>query len=245
MTTAVVGDVLVIDRVVRRYRQRTALDRVSLAVAAGQLCGLVGANGAGKTTLLRVVAGYLDVDAGCVTIDGVDVSAARHRAASRRGVLIEGAPLPPELGVGEYLRLRLRLRRLPMIDIGAALAAAGLAERAGDAIGTLSKGQRQRVAWIEAQLGAPPLLLLDEPAAGLDEPERQAVRDRLLALRGQRTILWASHELSDVEAVADRIAVMVAGTLVAIGDMIELRRAAGVSDDASLRTVIAGLSRCV
>ena len=116
-----------------------------------------------------------------------------------------------------------------------------VAERAGDALGTLSKGQRQRVAWVEANLGAPPVLLLDEPAAGLDEEERAAVRDRLAAGRGARTVVWASHELADVEAVADRIVVMVGGAVAAAGPLAALRAAAGVDAGAGLRAVVAAL----
>ncbi len=234
------GAIVTVAGVTRRYGARTALADVGFTVGAGELCGLVGGNGAGKTTLLRVMAGYLDADAGRVELDGVDVAAAPRRAAARRGYLVEGAPLPPELGVGAYLRLRARLRGVA-VDVPAALAEVGLAGRAAEPLGALSKGQRQRVAWVEANLGAPPVLLLDEPAAGLDEEERAAVRDRLAAGRGARTVVWASHELADVEAVADRIVVLVGGRVAATGALGELRAAAGVDASAGLRAVVAAL----
>ncbi len=234
------GAIVTVAGVTRRFGARTALADVSFTVAAGELCGLVGGNGAGKTTLLRVMAGFLDADRGRVELAGCDVATAPQRAAARRGYLVEGAPLPPELGVGAYLRARARLRGAAL-DLPAALAEVGLAGRAGDALGTLSKGQRQRVAWVEANLGAPPVLLLDEPAAGLDEEERAAVRDRLAAGRGARTVVWASHELADVEAVADRIVVMVGGAVAAAGPLAALRAAAGVDAEAGLRAVVAAL----
>ncbi|MEZ4402723.1 MAG: ABC transporter ATP-binding protein [Kofleriaceae bacterium] len=227
--------------VTRRYGRRIAIDDVSFTVGAGELVGLVGGNGAGKTTLVRLVAGYLDADRGRVAIAGRDVATAPRAAAACRGYLLEGAPLPPELSVRGYLAARARLRRLTATDLAAALAEVGLGDRADDAIGTLSKGQRQRVAWVEATLGRPPALLLDEPAAGLDEAERWAVRERLAAARGTCAVVWASHELADVEAVADRVVVLVRGVARAVGTMAEVRAAAGLGGDATLGACVAAL----
>ncbi len=233
---------LIVDGVTRRFGDRLALDDVGFTVAPGMLCGLVGGNGAGKTTLLRIVAGFLDADRGGVTIDGVDVTRRPVAAAARRGCLVEGGPLPPELGVAEYLRLRARLRGADPALIAARLDEVGLAARARDPIGALSKGLRQRVAWAEALLGDPPVLVLDEPAAGLDEEERAAVRERLAALRGARAILWASHELADVDLVADALVVLVGGRVAAAGTPTAVRVQAGVAADASLRAAVAALT---
>lgn len=240
MSTSRSGE-LVVDGVGRRYGDRVALADVGFTVGPGVLCGLVGGNGAGKTTLLRIVAGFLDADRGRVTIDGVDVAARPVAAARRRGVLIEGAPLPPELGVAEYLRLRARLRGASLAEVPGRLDEVGLSARARDPIGTLSKGLRQRVAWAEALLGDPPVLVLDEPAAGLDEEERAAVRARLIARRGSRAILWASHELADVDAAADTLVVLVAGRIAAAGSPAAVRAAAGVAAEAPLRAAVAAL----
>lgn len=230
--------VVTVAGVARRFGRRVALEDVGFTVGRGELVGLVGGNGAGKTTLLRVMAGFLDADAGRVTIDGIDVATAPVAAARRRGYLVEGAPVPPELGVGEYLRLRARLRGA-QLDLDAALAEVGLSGRGRDALGTLSKGQRQRVAWVEAGLGAPAVLLLDEPAAGLDEEERAAVRARLAAGRGTRAVVWASHELADVEAEADRVVILAGGRVAAVGTLAEVRVALAVAEDAPLRAVVA------
>lgn len=232
---------LVVDAVTRRFGARLAVDDVSFAIGPGVLCGLVGGNGAGKTTLLRIVAGFLDADRGAVTIDGVDVARRPVAAAARRGVLVEGAPLPPELGVAEYLGFRARLRRADPATIPARLDEVGLAARARDPIGTLSKGLRQRVAWAEARLGDPAVLVLDEPAAGLDEEERAAVRERLAALRGTAAILWASHELADVDAIADTLIVLVGGKVAAAGPPAAIRARAGLPPDATLRAAVAAL----
>lgn len=214
----------------RRYGRRTALDDVSFAVGKGTLCALCGGNGAGKTTLLRVVAGYLDADAGRVTLaDG-----------ARLGYLPEGAPLPPELTVAEYVRHRAALAGAG--DVAAALRDVGLTDRAGDAIGKLSKGLRQRTALAGVLVAAPQVLALDEPASGLDEVQRTELRQRLRALvSGSRTILWSTHELSDVEAEADQIVVLAGGRVVAEGDVAAIKAAAGMAD-APLREAVAVLA---
>ena len=214
----------------RRYGRRTALDGVSFAVAKGTLCALCGGNGAGKTTLLRVIAGYLDADGGRVTLaDG-----------ARLGYLPEGAPLPPELTVAEYVRHRAALAGGG--DVGQALADVDLADRAGDAIGKLSKGLRQRTALAGVLVAAPQVLALDEPASGLDEVQRTELRHRLRELvSGDRTILWSTHELSDVEAEADQIVVLAGGRVVAEGDVAAIKAAAGMPD-APLREAVAVLA---
>lgn len=214
----------------RRYGRRTALDGVSFTVAKGTLCALCGGNGAGKTTLLRVIAGYLDADGGRVTRAG----------GARLGYLPEGAPLPPELTVAEYVRHRAALAGSG--DVAAALRAVDLADRAGDPIGKLSKGLRQRTALAGVLVAAPQVLALDEPASGLDEVQRTELRQRLRELvSGDRTILWSTHELSDVEAEADQIVVLAGGRVVAEGDVAAIKAAAAMPD-APLREAVAVLA---
>lgn len=234
---------LVVDGLSLRFGYRRALDGVGFAVAAGRLCALCGGNGAGKTTLCRVIAGYLDADAGAVTIFG----AARVPGELRREVtfLPEHAPLPTELSVGEYLVHRAvirgvsRRRRRDAID--QALARLTIADRRGDAIGSLSKGLRQRVALAAALLGEPRLVVLDEPAAGLDELQRAELCRVLRELAGERTVLWSTHELGDVDATADQIVVLAAGRVAASGDRAEVKAAAGLGPSAPLRDAVVAL----
>ncbi|HUQ06347.1 MAG TPA: ABC transporter ATP-binding protein [Kofleriaceae bacterium] len=218
----------------RRFGRRAALDGVSFAVAKGTLCALCGGNGAGKTTLLRVIAGYLDSDGGTVTLE----------AGARLGYLPEGAPLPPELTVAEYVRHRARLvgRGHDASRIARALADVELTARAGDAIGTLSKGLRQRAALAGVLVAGANVLALDEPASGLDEVQRGELRKRLrAAVTAGQTVLWSTHELSDVEAEADQIVVLAAGRVVADGDVAAVKAAAGTGD-APLREAVAVLA---
>lgn len=221
----------------RRFGQRVALDGVSFSVAKGTLCALCGGNGAGKTTLLRVIAGYLDADRGRVQLgEGAEL-----------GYLPEGAPLPSELTVIEYLRHRAAVagahrggRQLELI-----LRAFGeklIGGRLDDVIGGLSKGWRQRVATAGVLLGGANVLALDEPASGLDEIQRGELRKRLrTVVSNGHTVLWSTHELSDVEAEADQIVVLAAGRVVADGDVAAVKAAAGTGD-APLRDAVAALA---
>jgi ABC-2 type transport system ATP-binding protein len=203
----------------RRFGRRVAVARASLRVAAGELVGLVGPNGAGKSTLLRILAGYLEADAGVVRIAGHDLADDRRAAQARLGYLAETSPLPPEMGVAEYLCFRAALKGVARRRRGEAVAVA--AERAGVAavprrlLGTLSKGFRQRVGLADALLGDPPVLLLDEPASGLDPMQTRELRGLLAELAGTRAILLSTHDLGELEGLAGRVVVIAGGRVVA------------------------------
>jgi ABC-2 type transport system ATP-binding protein len=207
--------VLRLDGIRKAFGARTAVAGVSLEVAAGEAVLLVGRNGAGKTTLLRIATGFLDADAGTVTIDGVSLATARTRAQARLGYLPEHAPAPAELTVREHLRTRARLKGCGNDAVAAAMAAAAVEDRATQRIGTLSKGYRQRVGLADALLGNPPLLVLDEPTSGMDPIQTRELRDHLIGAAKQRAVLVSSHAVADLEALAVRVAVLRDGALVA------------------------------
>jgi ABC-2 type transport system ATP-binding protein len=215
--------VLVIDGIAKAFGARRALAGVGFTVAAGEAVLLVGRNGAGKTTLLRIATGFLDPDAGSVTIDGIAMATARARAQARLGYLPEAAPAPPELTVREHLTLRARLKGAR--DLDAAMAAAAVTSEADRRIGTLSKGYRQRVGLADALLGEPPLLVLDEPTSGMDPIQTRELREHLVAAAKQRAVLVSSHAVADLEALATRVAVLRDGALVAIDTPARLREA--------------------
>ena len=169
--------------VTKRYGSRAALDGVDLAVPSGSALGLLGPNGAGKTTALRLLLGFASPTQGSVRLRGLPASS----PASRRGVayLPERLRLPARSSVRGFLRLHAALAGLnsPDREIGAVLETTGLAARAEDRIGGLSKGLAQRLGFAQALLGPPQLLLLDEPTSGLDPIGIRDARDWIQALR--------------------------------------------------------------
>ncbi len=198
-----------------------ALAGVSLSVAAGEAVLLVGRNGAGKTTLLRIATGFLDPDAGEVTIDGIAMARARAKAQAKLGYLPEHAPAPHELTVRDHLRLRARQKGLRDAAgaVQASLEAAAITGEAARPIGTLSKGFRQRVGLADALLGNPPLLMLDEPTSGMDPIQTKQLCERLIAAARERNcaVLASSHAVAELESLAARVVVLHKGKVVAEG----------------------------
>ena len=220
---------IVLDRVAKRFGDRLALAELSLRVGAGEVVALVGPNGAGKSTALRILAGVIRPTGGDGAIGGWDV--VRHASAARRqlGYLPQKLGIPPATVVGDLAALFGAVRGVTRADVVRQLAELGLGDRLGATLAQLSGGQRQRVMLALATLGPVTALLLDEPSISLDadgaEEVRQAIRD---ARRRGVAVLFASHHLHDVAALADRIVVMVDGRAVAQGSLDELAAAAGV-----------------
>ncbi len=211
----------------RGARAVRALDGVSLELRAGEIFGLIGPNGAGKTTLIKAVLGLIEPDEGQVRVCGEPGGSVAAR--SRLGYMPEVAYYYELLRAGEFLRLCGRLcgmrgRRLEE-RINGLLGQVGLAAHRRMLIKHYSKGMRQKLGLAQAMLHGPELLLLDEPTSGLDPLARRDVRRLMLALRAEgRTVLFSSHELSEVEMVCDRVAVINGGRVVVSGTMEEILR---------------------
>jgi ABC-2 type transport system ATP-binding protein len=219
--------------VVKRYGRRIAVDGVDLAVGRGELVGLVGPNGAGKTTALRIAVGYLDPDAGGVMIDGAAMAADRRAARAKIGYLPEHAPLPVDDTVAGYLAYRARLKRVAAAGVAAAvdraIERAALGSVRGRVIATLSKGFRQRVGLADALIADPPLVVLDEPTAGLDPVQVRELRGQLAAVAAERAVLVSTHALGELAAIATRVVVMRAGKVLADATPAALRGGGGGS----------------
>ena len=224
----------------KRYGERHALRGVDLAVPPGSALGLLGPNGAGKTTALRLLLGFASPSAGTVRLRGLSPSDPASRR--RTGYLPERLKLPGRMTPRAWLRLHGGLAGLAGADLNrevdAALETTGIADRARDRIGELSKGLAQRVGFAGALLGAPEVLLLDEPTSGLDPIGVRDARDWILAAKRRGcTVLVSSHILSEVERTCDRIAILHEGRVAAAGASDALMRPGESLEDTFLRAV--------
>lgn len=198
------------------------LDEVSLEVAAGRIVALAGPNGAGKTSLMRAVAGRLRLDAGTITIEGVPPPAARARG--RLGIVPQDIALYPHLTVRENLSVLGRLAGMSRSALGAridvGLQWAGLADRAGSLVRTLSGGMRRRVNLVAGVLHQPGLLLLDEPTAGVDAESAARLHALLRGLRDSGMgVMVATHDLDEAASLCDDVVVMAEGRVQASGSI--------------------------
>jgi ABC-2 type transport system ATP-binding protein len=225
---------------VKRYGARAALAGVTLRLAAGEALGLLGPNGAGKTTALRLLLGFARTSAGGVSLFGRDP----RDPAARRGVgyLPERLVLPDRATVRGFLRLQGALAGLEgaarEAEVDTALTTVGLADRARDRIGGLSKGLRQRLGFANALLGTPSLLVLDEPTSGLDPLGIRDARGWIQAARERgAALLVSSHTLSEVERTCDRVAILNEGRLAASGALSELVGPGESLEDVFVRAV--------
>jgi ABC-2 type transport system ATP-binding protein len=223
--------VLELQGIAKRYGRRTALHDLDLSVQPGEVVGLLGPNGAGKTTAVKVVLGLVQASAGSGELFGRALG--DPQARRQVGYLPEMFRNPPWLTAREVLGYHAELLGMPSAErrpaVDAALANADLTDRADDLVGRYSKGMQQRVGLAVALLGGPALVVLDEPATGLDPIGREELRGAIRGLRETGTsVLLNSHQLSEVERVCDRVTILHEGRVLADGRMDELLRSGGV-----------------
>ena len=199
----------------------TAVDHVTLHVPLGEILALLGPNGAGKTTTVRMLASILKPSEGWARVAGFDTVRHARRVRHTVGLLTEFPGLYLRMRADDYLTFFGQLQGLPNDQIGGRietlLARFGLARARGQRIAEFSKGMRQKLALIRAMIHDPALLLLDEPTSAMDPQSAKLVRDAILDLRrDQRTILVCTHNLTEAELLADRIAIIRRGQIVAL-----------------------------
>jgi ABC-2 type transport system ATP-binding protein len=211
--------ICVADGLGKRFGARTALREVSFALSPGELVGIVGPNGAGKTTLLSILAGALAPDSGTLRLPAGGV-----------GWVPQTPALYSRLSVAENLRLFARLEGVDDVPatVRRMLEQTALGERADEPVGRLSGGNRQRVNIAIGLLAGPAVLLLDEPSAALDPRQRERLWAFIAALaRGGTTVVFATHDVSEVERHARRMLLLADGELLFTGTPAELDAAAG------------------
>ncbi len=216
-----------VENLTKDYGTVVAVKDLSFRVGKGEVVGFLGPNGAGKSTTLRILAGFLGSTQGRITVNGFDIEQRPIEARSSIGYMPEASPLYPEMRVREYLGFRAQLKKVPRAkradSVGRAMRQAAVTEMADTLILHLSKGYRQRVGLADALVAGPPLLILDEPTAGLDPNQIREVRSLIRDLGKDHTILLSTHILSEVESTCDRAIVIDRGRLVAEGAIEQLR----------------------
>jgi ABC-2 type transport system ATP-binding protein len=221
------GPAIAVEGLVKRYGARTVVDGVSLEVAAGELVALLGPNGAGKTTTVETVEGYRQPDGGRVRVLDEDPGAGGRALRARVGLMLQAGGFDPRARSQETLAEFAGYHAVPR-EPGELLDLLGLQGVAGTPYRRLSGGERQRLSLAVALVGRPEVLVVDEPTAGLDPEARVTVRGILADARAAgAAILLTSHDLSDVERLADRILVMAGGRIVAAGTPAELTAGSG------------------
>jgi len=227
-----------VEQLSKYYGARAAIRNLSFRIEAGEVVGFLGLNGAGKTTTLRILGCVLLPTSGTVRLDGQDLLTAPRQLKARIGFLPETPPLYEDMSVGEYLAFVAGLRAVEPGRIRGRVTETeertGLAALDDERISTLSHGYRQRVGVAQALVHAPDVLLLDEPANGLDPVQNVEMRALIRSLRGDHTVLVSSHILPEIAQTCDRLLVVRDGELVAQGSEAELEERLGLGSGVEL-----------
>jgi len=231
-----------VSKLTKYYGDYPAVQDVSFDVPAGQIVGFLGPNGAGKSTTMRILAGYLTATSGKATIANLDVFWDTVEVRRKIGYMPESCPLYGDMRVSEYLHFRAGIKglygaqRRQRIDY--VLGRCWVKDVRRQIIGTLSKGYRQRVGLADALLASPPVLILDEPTAGLDPAQIRETRNLIRELGQEHTVLLSTHILSEVEATCNHVIIIHKGRVAADTSLEGLRDRAGAS--AALVVVLDG-----
>jgi ABC-2 type transport system ATP-binding protein len=207
---------------VKRYGSLVAVDDIELTVEAGEIFSILGPNGAGKSTTVEILEGYRDRDAGEVRVLGVDPATNPASWRARIGVVLQSSKMPDELTVRECVQQFAGFYGNSR-DPDEVIEAVGLTEKASTRVKRLSGGQQRRLDVAAGVIGRPELLFLDEPTTGFDPEARRQFWSLIQGLRDEgTTVLLTTHYLDEAEALADRVAVLVSGKVVALASPSEL-----------------------
>jgi len=208
------------------YDTQIAVNNISFSIAKGEIVGFLGPNGAGKSTTMKMITGYLGADSGSISVAGETVSPDSLAAKKKIGYLPEANPLYHDMYVREYLEFVSSIHELKNSKqaIEQVIIATGLTVEANKKIGQLSKGYKQRVGLAAAIIHDPEVLILDEPTAGLDPNQLAEIRALIQQLGKNKTILFSSHILQEVQAICDRVIIIDKGNLVANDTLSNLQK---------------------
>lgn len=211
---------------VKTYGEQKAVDAISFQVGKGEIVGFLGPNGAGKSTTMKILTGYLGQDSGEARVCGLSVSEQPLETKKRIGYLPEANPLYPDMYVREYLDFIADVHHVAdkKARIDAVIDLVGLTPESKKKLAQLSKGYKQRVGLAAALLHDPEVLILDEPTSGLDPNQIIEIREVIRNLGKDKTVLFSSHILQEVEALCDRVVIINKGRLVADSTLSALRQ---------------------
>lgn len=208
-----------VNHLTKKYGGHLALNDLSFTVEDGKIYGLLGPNGAGKSTCMNIMTGYIAASEGEVKINGIDIVKDAEEAKKHIGYLPEIPPLYPDMKVREYLEFAAELKKVKKEDrrqeIDDVMEKTFISDMQNKLIKNLSKGYKQRVGFAQAMLGNPSVIILDEPTVGLDPKQILEIRDLILNLKKEHTVILSSHILSEVSAVCDEIMIISKGKMVA------------------------------
>ncbi len=207
------------------YGTQKAVDNISFNINKGEIVGFLGPNGAGKSTTMKILTGYLQQDAGGAKVCGIDVKTNTIEAKKKIGYLPEANPLYFEMYVKEYLSFIAGVHSISSdkLEISNVIELVGLQVEQNKKVGQLSKGYKQRVGLAAALIHQPEVLILDEPTSGLDPNQIIEIRNVIKEQGKNKTVLFSSHILQEVEAICDRIIIINKGRIVADDLLVNLQ----------------------
>jgi ABC-2 type transport system ATP-binding protein len=206
------------------YKTQKALNNVSFSAEKGQIIGFLGPNGAGKSTMMKILTGFIKPDSGTLLVDEIDLLQNPIEAQRNIGYLPEHNPLYTDMYVREYLQFQAAIFKVAKSKIAPCIEKVGLTEEAHKKISQLSKGYQQRVGLAAAILHNPKVLILDEPTTGLDPNQLVAIRALIKELGKEKTVLFSTHIMQEVEAICDRVIIIKKGEILVDKKLAELKQ---------------------
>ena len=218
---------ITVSNLTKIYGTQKAVNNISFTVGRGEIVGFLGPNGAGKSTTMKMITGYLQADSGIITVGGQTVSLNSLSTKKKIGYLPELNPLYYDMYVREYLDFTGGIQQVKnlALKVEAVIETVGLQLEANKKIGQLSKGYKQRVGLAAALIHNPEVLILDEPTTGLDPNQIIEIREVIKRLGKDKTVLFSSHILQEVEAICDRVIIINRGNIVADDLLSNLQKA--------------------
>ena len=217
---------IVVENLLKQYGEQKAVNKISFNIQKGEIVGFLGPNGAGKSTTMKMITGYLTPDAGKASVCGMDVVAHPIEIKKKIGYLPESNALYYDMYVKEYLSFIAGVHQIENLksQIDNIIELTGLTIEQKKKIGQLSKGYKQRVGLAAALIHSPEVLILDEPTSGLDPNQIIEIRNLIKQQSVNKTVLFSSHILQEVQAICDRIIIINKGNIVADDTLANLQK---------------------